>query len=266
MGYSFSTLRDIPTLTNRKTAVITFDDGYQDILQALPILEKYQAPATVFVITEDVGKRAVVWEEAGEKLPADILSWESLIELRRTGWEIGSHSGRHVHLTRYAEAEQFELVAGSIRTLEERVGHRPVSFAYPYNDHDATTRAVVASLGFKYAVTTNASQRNECHVLRNRLELSRVSLGGSLSVHYFKCLIRLMRACGPLTVVAGLLNLPAKLALLRMWQEAGMRKIGPLKDQLLSRRVGLRLSATDEDIVARVEGAEGKQSASLLSR
>ena len=39
-----------------KSIIITFDDGYADNLyQAKPILEKYEIPATIFVVSGQVG-------------------------------------------------------------------------------------------------------------------------------------------------------------------------------------------------------------------
>ena len=132
-GYRFVTLSDSISATGQKNAVITFDDGYVDNLTlALPLLKKHDVPATLFVVTSDIGKKNVVWPEAGEDLPADILSWESLAELKANGWEIGSHSHEHVHLARYEESQQAKLIELSINAIEENLGERPVSCAYPY--------------------------------------------------------------------------------------------------------------------------------------
>lgn len=54
----------------KNAVVITFDDGYADNYQyALPILEKYQIPATVFVTSGMIGEREEFWwDELGRLL------------------------------------------------------------------------------------------------------------------------------------------------------------------------------------------------------
>jgi peptidoglycan/xylan/chitin deacetylase (PgdA/CDA1 family) len=49
----------------KRVAVVTFDDGYADVLtQAKPVLERYACPATVFLVTGVIGdSRAFWWDE-----------------------------------------------------------------------------------------------------------------------------------------------------------------------------------------------------------
>ena len=52
-----------------KSVVITFDDGYVDnFLNALPILEKYNVPATIFVTTGNINSDAETWWDELEHL------------------------------------------------------------------------------------------------------------------------------------------------------------------------------------------------------
>lgn len=53
----------------KRAAVITFDDGYEDIYtNALPILEKHDAPATVFVATCNLDTDCEFWWDELEKI------------------------------------------------------------------------------------------------------------------------------------------------------------------------------------------------------
>lgn len=46
----------------KKTAVITFDDGYKDIFTyAYPIMKKYNVPATIFLSTGCINRNALFW-------------------------------------------------------------------------------------------------------------------------------------------------------------------------------------------------------------
>jgi peptidoglycan/xylan/chitin deacetylase (PgdA/CDA1 family) len=55
----------------RRTVVVTFDDGYRDNLHAAkPLLEQYELPATIFVVSAYVGSTRDFW-------------WDELEELRR---------------------------------------------------------------------------------------------------------------------------------------------------------------------------------------
>ncbi len=66
-----------------KTACITFDDGYRDNFEfAFPILQRYRAPATIFIATDYIGSGKMLWPDillatlkhtTRSKIPAELL-------------------------------------------------------------------------------------------------------------------------------------------------------------------------------------------------
>lgn len=60
---------DWNSLNGKPAAVITFDDGYEDsFTNALPILEKHDIPATVFVCTGNLGTSREFWWDELERV------------------------------------------------------------------------------------------------------------------------------------------------------------------------------------------------------
>jgi peptidoglycan/xylan/chitin deacetylase (PgdA/CDA1 family) len=121
---------------------VTFGDGYRSVLElAKPILGKLGWPATLYVPTDHVATgRPMSWPGIDnwvggpfedELLP---LSWDELRELQAAGWEIGSHTCSHPHLTTLADGDLlYELVTA--RTVcEHELGEECLSIAYPYGD------------------------------------------------------------------------------------------------------------------------------------
>ena len=209
LGFKFVTLKEALESNSGNHAVLTFDDGYQDnFSEGLPVLERLNVPATVFVITGDIAARGKSWDEAGEKLPADLMNWETLGILAKKGWEIGSHAHEHIHLARHPVERQEAEIRRSILEIEENLGETPVSFAYPYGSYDEATKNVLRQTPIKYAVTINDADKREPVGEQDRLELSRVSIGGRLLHHYCKSVLRTLKATG----FASLIPIPAFLS------------------------------------------------------
>jgi len=125
----------------QKPIIISFDDGYDDnLLTAVPIMEKYGLKATVFVISGSVGQ-------------PNYLTWEQVRELQARRTEIGSHTSNHVALGELnLQDRQFEVV-NSKAVLEEHLG-TPVEFlAYPYGSYDAAMPEVLRQAGYRGACT-----------------------------------------------------------------------------------------------------------------
>lgn len=76
-----------------KPILINFDDGYYSNYEFIfPILKKYNAKASIFIVTDNVGK-----EIDGVKY----LGWNECLEMQNSGLvEIFSHSKRHVFYNR----------------------------------------------------------------------------------------------------------------------------------------------------------------------
>ncbi|CAN5568604.1 polysaccharide deacetylase family protein [soil metagenome] len=119
-----ATLRQ--TLTepaNKNLIALTFDDGYLDNLTvALPFLEKYDLPMTLFMAAGFIGKDGY--------LSADDLKFLAAHPLVT----IGSHTFSHRHLTCLSQKDaRFEL-GESKKVLEEITKKTIDLLAYPYGD------------------------------------------------------------------------------------------------------------------------------------
>ena len=98
----------------RKPIVITFDDGYSDVLhRASPVLVRFGMRATAYVISGRTTN--------GDRV---FLTWRQLHALERRGIEIGSHTVTHADLTSLSDREALRELVQSRRALERRLGHQ----------------------------------------------------------------------------------------------------------------------------------------------
>jgi peptidoglycan/xylan/chitin deacetylase (PgdA/CDA1 family) len=134
---------------------ITFDDAYRSVLEhARPLLDRLGAPATVFAPTDWVGRRAAWpgvdrWAATTHAAELDVMGWDELVALSDAGWEVGSHTRTHPHLTELDDAALAAELAGSRADLAERLGAPPASIAYPYGDVDDRVAAAAAAAGYR---------------------------------------------------------------------------------------------------------------------
>jgi peptidoglycan/xylan/chitin deacetylase (PgdA/CDA1 family) len=184
-GYTFWTLRDAVGMPGRR-AVLTFDDGYLDnIVEGAPLLDRLGVPATIFVVSADVGRAQVRWDESGDKLPGDLMGWADLGRLHERGWEVGSHGHEHVHLARRSPEAQSENARLGREAITRHLGVAPSSFAYPYGSFNDLTVSAVRDAGFTCAVTTlRGSHAADFDPYR----LRRLPGGGRHAHHYLQAL------------------------------------------------------------------------------
>jgi len=81
------------------------------------------------------------------------MSWTELAGLAAGGWEIGSHTCSHPHLTQLDDGVlQTELVQ-SRRACEEMLQQPCRTIAYPYGDHDDRVVDATGAAGYSAACT-----------------------------------------------------------------------------------------------------------------
>jgi peptidoglycan/xylan/chitin deacetylase (PgdA/CDA1 family) len=131
---------------------LTFDDGYRDFEdEALPVLREAGVPATLFVTTGFAsGTTRMSWY----KEPRPLLGWADLERLATEELvELGAHTRTHPDLRLLSGEEAREEIEGCRAELEERLGVRPASFAYPAGLFSDRERRLVEAAGYALAVT-----------------------------------------------------------------------------------------------------------------
>lgn len=157
-GYSVISLSSLIERLGRgdrsleKCVVVTFDDGYRDNYEnAYPILKKYGFPATIFVATGFVGQ---LMDNAYHE-PLRMLSWDELKEMTGSGIiDIEPHTVHHKKLTELSLEVAMEEIQESKKEIEEKLGKKCVSFAYPHGSSSADVQELARGAGFLAAVTT----------------------------------------------------------------------------------------------------------------
>jgi peptidoglycan/xylan/chitin deacetylase (PgdA/CDA1 family) len=142
-----------------RVAAITFDDAYRSVIElARPILDRFGFRATVFAPSAHIGsERPMQWpgidhwlggRHERELIP---MSWQELSELATAGWEIGSHTVTHPHLTQLDDTALAEELERSKQACEQHLGRPCPSLAYPYGDVDERVVVATAAAGYTTA-------------------------------------------------------------------------------------------------------------------
>lgn len=139
---------------------VTFDDGYSDALSIVkPLLERFEVPATVFVVAGNLGGE--FWWDALDRQKGAAAGATPLhrslrpAELRNLAQgglvDIGAHTLSHPRLDALGADAVREEIVGSKRVLEDLVEHPIEAFSYPHGCATSTAMSAVREAGFRHA-------------------------------------------------------------------------------------------------------------------
>ena len=182
-GWRFATLSELATLEDtHKTVALTFDDGFRDnYIAAHPLLTKYGARATLFLVVDrrdrdwSVAKKA--HHDSGELAREPKLEDDEVRAMLASGvWELGAHTLTHALLTGLDAAGKEREIVAAKAALEAEFDTDVQSFAYPFGIFEAADREAVQQAGYRFAVTTAAGISTRPYA--DPLTLKRVKISG----------------------------------------------------------------------------------------
>jgi peptidoglycan/xylan/chitin deacetylase (PgdA/CDA1 family) len=137
-----------------KKVVITFDDGYRNVLKhGLEALTRHRFRAVQYIVAGLIGTRNE-WDVKHGDTPEALMDAGEIREWLAGGQEIGSHSLTHRNLTKLNESEAREQIMGSKKKLEDTFGIAVRHFAYPGGKWTPMVRDLVQEAGYTTACTT----------------------------------------------------------------------------------------------------------------
>jgi peptidoglycan/xylan/chitin deacetylase (PgdA/CDA1 family) len=169
----------------RRSVAITFDDGYVDNLEAIPILRACRFPATVFVVSDALGQRAW-WTTEPALAGRPIVDQGQVVALRHGGIAIGAHTRTHPSLTEIRHDHVPGEIRGSRTVLAQLTGDPIAAFAYPFGDYSPAVAAHVQAAGFDGAFCSRSGVVDPATPL---FLLPRVEVRGTDSLARFALLV-----------------------------------------------------------------------------
>lgn len=183
-----------------RAVVLTFDDGFSDFHDAaLPVLRDNGLTATLYVATGYVGGSAGFLSDSGEQARR-MMAWTQLEEAADEGVEVAAHSHTHPQLDRVGPRRLDEEVKRPKDVLEDRLGLRVTSFAYPYGYRNRRARARVAAAGYESAC--GVDELTASPLSGDLLAMPRLTVNSGTSLEHLDRLLR-TRPTAPARAMAG---------------------------------------------------------------
>jgi peptidoglycan/xylan/chitin deacetylase (PgdA/CDA1 family) len=90
-------------------------------------------------------------EAMADSPPHRLMTKEEVRSIASSKIQFGSHALNHASLPSLTKSEKSREIRDSVQACEDLAGARPVTFAYPFGDHDEESEALVREAGYECA-------------------------------------------------------------------------------------------------------------------
>lgn len=134
----------------RRPIILTFDDGYRSNYEiAWPILERFGCTATVFLVSDLIGKTNV-WD--ADEIQEPLLGRAEIVEMQAAGISFESHGKTHAALPTLEPERAADELTASRAALEALLGAPVRVLCYPFGKQNPAVRAMAQRAGYEAAV------------------------------------------------------------------------------------------------------------------
>ncbi len=138
-----------------RSFLVTIDDGYTSTLDAAQVLAAHDVPSLLFVSPGRLGGTSGWMLDMPYEPLLDVADLAGLADL---GMEVGVHGFDHADMPGMEPDVLAHNVVTARDLLEDALGYRPRSFAYPRGLHDAAARAAVEAAGYDIGFAVHHGQ------------------------------------------------------------------------------------------------------------
>ena len=186
LGYKALSLKKLkPYLDGTKTGKvvgITFDDGYQNnLINAAPILIKYNFSATCYIVSESLGS-SNTWDLNKGITQRPLMTENEIHKWLELGMDIGGHTKTHVDLTCISEEKIKKEIVDCKTELEKKFNTVVTDFCYPFGHFNELVCNIVKGSGY---LTATSMQRGRVNSNSNRYILPRIPINHRTLPHLF---------------------------------------------------------------------------------